>query len=120
LRLVLSGARSSVFDNWTWPVSLIPVAAITATWALGSALCRDARPNNCVKLRSMICDGFDSLLSKAKSNGRRSMSSHRRKSAILKAGAFAPLIDQPFIRAVLFPSAAVDLLTVGQRVLDIF
>ena len=38
----------------------------------------------------------------------------------LKTGAFAPLTDQPFIRAVLFPGAAVGLLAVGQRLFDIF
>jgi hypothetical protein len=35
---VLSVARSSVFGNWIWTVSLILIAAITAAWALGSAI----------------------------------------------------------------------------------
>ena len=38
----------------------------------------------------------------------------------LKMGAFAPLSDEPFIRAVLFPGAALGLIAVGQRVFDIF
>ena len=38
----------------------------------------------------------------------------------LKTGAFAPLNDQPFIRAVLFPGAPLGLIAVGQRVFDIF
>jgi hypothetical protein len=38
----------------------------------------------------------------------------------LKTGAFAPLSDQPFIRAVLFPGAALGLLAVSQRLFDIF
>jgi hypothetical protein len=38
----------------------------------------------------------------------------------LKTGAFVPLTDQPFIRAVLFPGAAVGVLAVGQRLFDIF
>ena len=38
----------------------------------------------------------------------------------LKTGAFAPLTEQPFIRAVLFPGGALGLLAVGQRLLDIF
>jgi len=37
-----------------------------------------------------------------------------------KTGAFAPLTEQPFIRAVLFPGGALGLLAVGQRLLDIF
>ena len=31
-------ARSSFFDNWTWPASLVLILAITAAWALGSAI----------------------------------------------------------------------------------
>ena len=38
----------------------------------------------------------------------------------LKTGAFAPLSDQPFIRAVLFPGAALGLLAVAERLLGIF
>jgi hypothetical protein len=38
----------------------------------------------------------------------------------LKTGAFAPLTDQPFIRAALFPGAAFGLIAVGQRLLDLF
>ena len=30
-------ARSSYFDNWTWPPSLIFIFALNATWAFGSA-----------------------------------------------------------------------------------
>ena len=38
----------------------------------------------------------------------------------LKAGAFAPLSDQPFVGAVLFPGAGLRLLAVAQRLLGIF
>ena len=38
----------------------------------------------------------------------------------LKAGAFAPLSDHPFVRAVLFPEACLGLLAVAQRLLGIF
>ena len=38
----------------------------------------------------------------------------------LKKGAFAPLGEQPFIRAVLLNSGSLGLLAVGQRLLDIF
>src|SRR5207245_944417 len=31
-------ARASLFDNWTWPASLIVIYAITGAWALGSAI----------------------------------------------------------------------------------
>jgi hypothetical protein len=38
----------------------------------------------------------------------------------LKTGAFAPLSDQPFVRAVLLPGAGLGLLAVAQRLLGIF
>jgi len=38
----------------------------------------------------------------------------------LKTGAFAPLSDQPFVGAVLFPRAGLRLLAVAQRWLAIF
>ena len=38
----------------------------------------------------------------------------------LKKGAFAPLTEQPFIRAILYPSGSIGLLAVGQRLLDMF
>ena len=38
----------------------------------------------------------------------------------LKTGAFAPLSDQPFVQAVLFPGAGLGLLAVAQRLLGIF
>src|SRR5205807_4708096 len=31
-------ARSSFFDNWTWPIGLVLIYAITAAWAVGSAI----------------------------------------------------------------------------------
>ena len=38
----------------------------------------------------------------------------------LNTGAFAPLSDQPFVKAVLFPGAGLGLLAVAQRLLGIF
>jgi hypothetical protein len=112
-------ARSSFFDNWTWPASLILIAAITAAWTLGSAILlrraaeqlRETALNDLRRFRLVGQESeakrqtFDELIAEIRD---------------LKAGAFAPLTDQPFIRAVLFPGAAVGLLAVGQRVFDIF
>ena len=36
----------------------------------------------------------------------------------LKKGAFAPLTEQPFIRAILYPSGGLGLLAVVQRLLN--
>jgi hypothetical protein len=112
-------ARSSFFDNWTWPASLVLILAITAAWALGSAILlrraaeqlRETALNDLRRFRLLGQESeakrqtFDELIAEIRD---------------LKMGAFAPLTDQPFIRAVLFPGAAVGLLAVGQRLFDIF
>ena len=112
-------ARASIFDNWTWPASLLLIFAITAAWALGSAILlrraaeqlRETALNDLRRFRLLGRDVeakrqmFDELIAEIRD---------------LKTGAFAPLSDQPFIRAVLFPGAALGLLAVGQRVFNIF
>jgi hypothetical protein len=112
-------ARASFFDNWTWPGSLLLIYAITAAWALGSAILlrraaeqlRETALNDLRRFRLLGQESeakrqtFDELMAEIRN---------------LKMGAFAPLSDQPFIRAVLFPGAAVGLLAVGQRLFDIF
>jgi hypothetical protein len=112
-------ARSSWFDNWTWPPGLILIIAITASWALGSAMLlrraaehlRETALNDLRRFRLLGQDSdvkrktFDELMAEIRD---------------LKTGAFAPLSDQPFIKAVLFPGAGLGLLAVAQRLLDIF
>src|SRR6266542_591089 len=112
-------ARSSIFDDWTWPANLLLIYAITAAWALGSAfLLRRAaeqlRETALNDLRRFRLFGreveakrqmFDELIAEIRD---------------LKTGAFAPLSDQHFIRAVLFPGAALGLLAVSQRLFDLF
>ena len=112
-------ARSSFFDNFTWPASLILVCVVTAAWALGSAILlrraaeqlRETALNDLRRFRLLgrevaaKRETFDELIAEIRD---------------LKAGAFAPLTDQPFIRAVLFPGAGLGLLAVGQRLFDIF
>jgi hypothetical protein len=112
-------ARSSFFDNWTWPASLVLICAVTAAWALGSAILlrraaeqlRETALNDLRRFRLLgrevaaKRETFDELLAEIRD---------------LKTGAFAPLTDQPFMRAVLFPGAGLGLLAVGQRLFDIF
>jgi len=112
-------ARSSFFDNWTWPASLVLICAITAAWALGSAILlrraaeqlRETALNDLRRFRLLGRESeakretFDELITEIRD---------------LKTGAFAPLTEQPFIRAVLFPGASLGLLAVGQRLFDIF
>ncbi len=115
--LVVAG--SSFFDNWTWPASLVLIYAITAAWALGSAILlrraaeqlRETALNDLRRFRLIGHEAdakrqtFDELIAEIRD---------------LKTGAFAPLTDQPFIRAVLFPGGILGLLAVGQRLLEIF
>ncbi len=112
-------ARSSLFDNWGWSPGLLAIYVINACWALGSAILlrraaeqlRGATLSNLQlsRVRGRAIEAkratFDELIAEIRG---------------LKKGAFAPLTDQPFIRAVLFPGAAVGLLAVGQRLFDIF
>jgi hypothetical protein len=112
-------ARSSFFDNWTWPASLVLICAVTAAWALGSAILlrraaeqlRETALNDLRRFRLLgrevaaKRETFDELIAEIRD---------------LKTGAFAPLTEQPFVRAVLFPGAGLGLLAVGQRLLDIF
>ena len=112
-------ATSSFFDNWTWPASLVLIYAITAAWALGSAILlrraaeqlRETALNDLRRFRLMGHEvdakrqTFDELIAEIRD---------------LKTGAFAPLTEQPFIRAILLPGGGLGLLAVGQRLLDIF
>src|SRR5204862_4134021 len=115
--IVLS--RASLFDNWTWTPSLILVYAITGAWALGSAILlrraaeqlRETALNDLRRFRLLGQESeakrqtFDELIAEIRD---------------LKKGAFAPLTDQPFIRAVRFPGAASARLPVTQRVFDTY
>jgi hypothetical protein len=112
-------ARSSVFDNWTWPSSLVLIVGITAAWALGSAiLLRRAAEH----LRETALDDLRRfrLLGQESDVKRRTFDELIDEIRDLKTGAFAPLSDQPFVRAVLLPGAGLGLLAVAQRLLGIF
>jgi hypothetical protein len=112
-------ARASLFDNWTWPASLVLIYVITAAWALGSAILlrraaeqlRETALNDLRRFR---------LLGQESEAKRQTFDELMAEIRDIKTGAFAPLTEQPFIRAVLFPGAALGLLAVGQRLLDIF
>jgi hypothetical protein len=112
-------ARWSLFDNWSWPASLLIIYALNAAWALGSAVylrraaeqLRAAALDNLALLRlgaftnEVKRETFDELIVEIRN---------------LKKGAFAPLSEQPFIRAVLLNTGSLGLLAVGQRLLDLF
>ena len=122
-------ARSSFFDNWSWSPSLLAIYGINAAWALGSAvlLRRAAEQLSRVKshaeeaklLRSAAEPLRDAAL-KTEEAKRRTFDELIAEIRGLKKGAFAPLTEQPFVRAIIVPSGGLGLLALGQRLLDIF
>lgn len=132
-------ARSSFFDNWSWPLSLILIFTLNAMWAIGSAafLRRAAEQLRDAALANLQMSRVKSHAEEAKLL--RSAAEQLRDAALkteeakqrtfdeliaeirgLKKGAFAPLTEQPFIRAIIYPSGGLGLLAIGQRLLDIF
>jgi hypothetical protein len=113
---VMFVARSPFFDDWTWPLSLILVFALNAMWAFGGAVflrraaeqLRQTAISNLQLSRAssylndIRCRTFDELIAEIRG---------------LKKGAFAPLSEQHFIRAILLPGAGLGLLAVAQRLL---
>jgi hypothetical protein len=116
---VILVARSSFFDNWTWFPRMILLFAVIATLSVGSAMFLRRAAE---RLRQTALDNlqlaraahyavkekqqtFDELIAEIRG---------------LKKGAFAPLSEQHFIRAILVPSGTLGLLAVAQRLLEIF
>jgi hypothetical protein len=116
---ILIVARSSFFANWTWPPVLILTFALNAMWAIGSAIfLRHAAE----QLRTTAIDNLQllRLSNYADDSKRQAFGELITEIRSLKKGAFAPLSEQPFIRAILLPGAGLGLLAVGQRVLEGF
>ena len=112
-------ARSAYFDNWTWPLGLILIFTLNAMWAFGSAafLRRAAE-----QLRSAAISNLQLLRVASYKSPERQETFAELIGEIrgLKKGAFAPLSEQPFVRAVILPSGGLGLLAVAQRLFDIF
>ena len=112
-------ARSSFFDYWTWPISLILIFALNAMWAIGSAifLRRSAEQLRETSIRNLQLMRVKTYATPEK---RQMFDELIAEVRAVKKGAFAPLTEQPFIRAILYPSGGLGLLAVGQRLLDFF
>jgi hypothetical protein len=131
---VMFVARSSFFDNWTWPLSLILIFTLNAMWAIGSAVflrraaeqLREAAISNLQLLRVRIRaeeakrETLDELIARQLEAKRVTFDELIAEIRSLKKGAFAPLTEQPFIRAIIYPSGGLGLLAVAQRLLGIF
>jgi hypothetical protein len=98
---------------------LIFVFALNATWAFGSAafLRRAAE-----QLRETAIANLKILRASSYKDSERQKTFDELITEIgsLKKGAFAPLSEQSFVRAVIVPSGGLGLLAVGQRLLDFF
>ena len=110
--LPLSARRRKVLHVYFVPLGFVgPVNDELAIWRELRFLIVETRGNDLRRFRLLGQESeakrqtFDELIAEIRD---------------LKMGAFAPLTEQPFIRAVLFPGAALGLLAVGQRLLDIF
>lgn len=117
--VVMFIARSSFFANWTWPLSLILIFSINAMWAFGSAIFLRRAAE---QLRESAISNLELLRasSYALEEKRRTFDELIAEIRGLKKGAFAPLSEQPFIRAILLPGGGLGLFAVGQRLLESF
>jgi hypothetical protein len=112
-------ARSAYFDNWTWPFSLILIFTLNALWAFGAAaLLRRAAE----QLRAAALNSLEVLRIKSYKEPERQEMFAELIGEIrgLKKGAFAPLSEQPFVRAVILPSGGLGLIAVAQRLFENF
>jgi hypothetical protein len=116
---VMFVARAPFFDNWTWPLSLILVFALNAMWAFGSAifLHRAAEQLRQTAISNLQLSRASAYLSGVK---RRTFDELIAEIRGIRRGAFAPLSEQPFIRAILLPSGGLGLLAVAQRLAEGF
>lgn len=115
-------ARSALFDNWPWYPAIISVFVIIAMWAVGSAAflrraaeqLRDVALRNLELLRAALYadDGANKTLVEER---RRTLDELIQEIRRLKKGAFAPISEQPFVRAILYPSGGLGLLAVVLR-----
>ena len=115
-------ARCSFFDKWTWPLSLILIFTLNSMWAIGSAafLRRAAEQLRETAISNLQLLRVESLLKPEPEKRRQSFDELIAEIRSLKKGAFAPLTEQPFVRAIVYPSGGLGLLAVGQRLLEIF
>jgi hypothetical protein len=111
-------ARFSFFDNWSWPPSLLIVFSINAAWALGSAvyLNRAAEQLRAAAVGNLALLRLGAFTNEVK---RKMVEELMVEIRGLRKGAFAPLSEQPFVRAVLFPSGGLGLIAVAQRLFDL-
>lgn len=125
-------ARNSYFDNWDWPWSLIFILALNLGWAIYISLqlfraARKARSTAVDRLSehrlsalhcvSTVTTPEERRVAKAKLKMIEETIAEIRE---LNRGAFAPLSDQPFLRAILFASGSIGLGSLVQFLPNLF
>jgi hypothetical protein len=104
--LLMIFARSSAFDHWEWEPSLILAFGWSTLLALASAIYLRRAAE---RLRGRVIEQLTADLLKAQ--GLRRDAAARQIELMIKevksnvTGAFAPLSEQPFLRAILLPLA---------------
>jgi hypothetical protein len=124
LALVFLG-RSSLFDNWTWVPAMILLFVIIAMWAIGSAAflrraaeqLRDIALRNLELLQASMFAADDTQKTFIEER-RREVTELIEEIRSLKKGAFAPISEQPFVRAILYPTGGLGLLAVALRLYE--
>ena len=115
--LLIIVARFSIFDNWTWYPAVMLLFALTAMWPVGSALFLRRAAE---ELRKFAVHNLQlaRLANYGDEEKRRMLDELIPELRELKRGAFAPLREQPFIRALVLPSGGLGLLAVALRLFE--
>ncbi|HKP02170.1 MAG TPA: hypothetical protein VJU77_02315 [Chthoniobacterales bacterium] len=125
-------ARNSYFDNWDWPWSLIIILALNLAWAIYCSvrLYRAARKARRTAIDRLSDHRLQALYhtTEVQTPEGRAQAETRVKmieetiSEIrdLSRGAFAPLSNQPFFRAILFTSGSIGIGSLLQYLPSIF
>lgn len=125
-------ARNSYFDNWDWPWSLIIILALNLGWAIYCSvrLFRAARKARSTAIDRLSDHRLHSLhhANDVQSPEGRAQAQTRVKMIEetineirdLSRGAFAPLSNQPFFRAILFTSGSIGVGSLLQYLPSVF
>lgn len=102
---------------------MLVLFAIIATWAVGSAIflrhaAEDLRHTALENLQLARVSSYARVSTYALEEKRRVLDELIAEIRDLKKGAFAPLRDQPFIKAILLPSGGLGLLAVALRLFE--
>jgi hypothetical protein len=125
-------ARNSYFDSWEWPASLIAILALNLAWAVYCSVqlyraARKARRTAVDRLAEHRLQALHSVAITQSAEEREQLKTRVKlieetsaEITSLRRGAFAPLTDQPFFRAILFASGGVGVGTVLQYLPGLF